>query len=145
MEQIHADPLGEGLAMMGLVQVYPRRAVTPICRNFEFGVKLSKKPMSRLAVFSSCLCTYAKEWESVMVPAGSFVRQEAMPSLPVVLQEGGSVSPSASQEIVRSRCLLPAFCPPSPQEHCNAHQAQHQPWYRPLKLQSLNSDCFKNS
>ena len=51
-----AVPLGEGLTVLGMVQVCPRRAVAPMSRNLEFGVKHSKKPVFRLADLSKCLC-----------------------------------------------------------------------------------------
>lgn len=43
MIRTHDDPLQEGVAMLWLVQICPRRGVTPFCRNLEFEVKLSKK------------------------------------------------------------------------------------------------------
>lgn len=54
MIRTHDDPLQEGVAMLWLVQICPRRGVTPLCRNLEFEVKLSKKLMSRLAALSKC-------------------------------------------------------------------------------------------
>ena len=41
--------LGEGLGVLGLMQVCPRRAVTPNGKGVEFGVKCSNKLVSRLA------------------------------------------------------------------------------------------------
>ena len=40
------------------------------------------------------------------------VPREAMPPLPSVLQEGGTISPSVSQEILRSYHLLLGYLPP---------------------------------
>lgn len=50
-------PLGKGLAVLGLIQVCPRRAVAQKCRGVEFGIKHNKEPVSKLAT----LCTYAEE------------------------------------------------------------------------------------
>ena len=49
-----------------------------------------------------------------MVSTGSFVLREAMPPLLDVLQEGGTVSPSVSQEIWESHHLSPPPPPPLP-------------------------------
>lgn len=43
---------GQGLTVLGPVQVHPRRAVTTKHRGIEFGVKCSKGPVSRMGAFS---------------------------------------------------------------------------------------------
>lgn len=82
-------------------------------------VKLMVKH-SRLAVLSSCLCSYANKQGISMALTGSFVPGEAVPLLPIELQEE-ELSPSETQRILRPRCLLPAsalllhvatLCPP---------------------------------
>lgn len=56
MAWTHNGCPGEGLTLLGLVPVCLRRAVTPTCRSMEFRGKHSRKPESRLAILSSCLC-----------------------------------------------------------------------------------------
>lgn len=57
MAQIHDGALGVGLAMLGLVQVCPRRAAAH--KSLEFGIKCSKNPVFRLAAHSRCPYIYA--------------------------------------------------------------------------------------
>lgn len=64
--------MGEGLIVLELVQVFPRRAVAPMHRSLQFGIKHSKKPVTRLATLSRYLSAYAKGQERTMVPTGSF-------------------------------------------------------------------------
>ena len=49
----HADPLGEGLAVLGWMQVCPREAVTMKCEGVEWSLEeYSKEPVSRLAILA---------------------------------------------------------------------------------------------
>ena len=82
------DSLGEGLAMLQLVSISPRKAVTWLHSCLEFMVKCSKRLAPRFAALSRCLCFDASEWGSTLVPASTFVPTEAMPPLPSALQEG---------------------------------------------------------
>lgn len=45
MAQTYADPLEEGLALLGLVLVCSRRVIIQTCRSWEFMVKHSEKPL----------------------------------------------------------------------------------------------------
>ena len=141
----HAGPLGEGLTVLGLMQVCPRRAVTPKFRGMRFGAKQSKGPVSKLATISRCLCTYAEGQGRIMAPASSFVQDRQCqfsqihsknwePSFPV--------HPRGSSD--------QAICPkaifhPSPQKHCSTWHAPHRPCHGPLKLQSFSPTGSKIS
>lgn len=80
-----------------------------------------------------------------MTPAISFVPEKAMPFLSHVLQERGTLSPSASQDILRLYCLPAGFtCIFFPQEHCSVLSALQQTLHEPLN-QSLSATSQKNS
>ena len=95
--------------MLGMASVCLVSAVAPTHRNLKFRVKCSRKPASKLAALSRCLCPYAKELGSTMQPTGSLVPGEAVPPLADTLQEGGTFSFSASQGILRLCHLLPGL------------------------------------
>lgn len=130
----HTGPLCRVSLNWDLKQVCSRRAVTPKHNGVDFGVKHGKKPVSKLTTFCRCLCTVVEEQQILMAPAGSFVPRKAMPPLPDALQEGGTVSFSVFQGILRSCHLLWSICPPSPQEQCCALGAPHELCDGPLKL-----------
>ena len=50
-----ADLLGEGLAMLGVIQVRSRRADMPEERGMGFEAKQDKQPVSRLTALTKCL------------------------------------------------------------------------------------------
>lgn len=102
---------GVGLTALELMHVCPRRAFAPKCRYLERGVKPSKEPVSRLATVSRCLRAYAWRGVVVMAPTTCFVLGEALPRLPDALEGGGTVSPSLSQGILRSRALIHGYLP----------------------------------
>ena len=62
------DPLGKCLTILKLMQVSPRRAVTPECRNEGFGAKHTKGPVSRLTALNGHLCVYAEGQGKEMAP-----------------------------------------------------------------------------
>ena len=107
---ICTGPLEVSFTMLGQMQFCPGRTVAPKHRGMAFGVKHSKKPVFRLAALSRCLCAYAKGRGSVMVTAGSFVPEEAMPLLPNALKEGGTVSPIACQGVPKCTTCSQAIC-----------------------------------
>ena len=55
----------------------------------------------------------------------------------------GTVSPHATQEILRPCCLLPGFHPPSTQEHHCVSQAGPWQWRGLPELQTLSSIAYK--
>lgn len=55
----HAGSLGEGLTVLWLVLVCPRRAIEGTCRGMEFMEKHSEREASRLAALSKYFCSYA--------------------------------------------------------------------------------------
>ena len=81
MAWTHTGRLGEGLAVLGLMQIYSRSTVALMCRSLELS-KVKQKSVSRLAVLSSCLCPCALGVGDAVSTAGSFVPWEAMLPLP---------------------------------------------------------------
>ena len=107
----YTGPLGEGVATLELIQVCPGRTVISKHGVVEFGGKHSKKLVFRLVTPSRCLCTYAERRGREMVAAGSFVPRMALPRLPGMLQEWGTVSRTESKGILRSHHLLLGYLP----------------------------------
>ena len=92
-----------------------------------------------------CLCTCGEGWGRVMAQVSYFVPREAMPPLSYAFQEGGAISPSVSQEILRLCHLFPGYLPSfsiGALEHPRGSQLLY---HRPLKFQSLSSVGYKNS
>lgn len=74
----------------------------------DLGVRVehSQKLVSRLSTLSRCLSTYAE-----MTPTLSFILWKAMPPLLDMLQEEGTIFPSASQGIFKPSYALPYYLP----------------------------------
>ena len=96
------------VAALRLMPVCPRRGVAPKCRGMEFGGKLSKEPVFRLATLSRCLCTHV-EWGGDGNGTGSFVPRETMPPLPDASKKGEPSLPLCPREILRSHPLLVSY------------------------------------
>ena len=80
-------------------------------QEHRYGAKHTKRSVSRLAALIRCPCTDAEGWGREMSSTGYFVPCESMIPLSDVFQEGGVVSTTASQEILRSCHLLPGYLP----------------------------------
>lgn len=108
----HDDPLEGGLGALGLVGVCPRRAVAGMYRCLGFRIKHSKELASRLAAISRCLCPYANEWGSAVVPTITLspnAVQEGELSLPVRCRGSSDHTAHswASALLHRSTAVLP--------------------------------------
>ena len=115
----------------------------------EFGAQHIKPPATGLAALSKCLCTHAEGWgRGGTVPTGSFVPEEAMPSLSDVLQEERPVFPSATYAILRL-CSMPLKLSAGALQHpqgsieacCGPLKLVLEPhWLQ--KLRKISLSCF---
>lgn len=146
MPGTHAGSLRGGLTMLGVLQICPRRTVAPQHRGMEFGVKCSKKLVSRLAALSRCLCAYADgQGRVVKNPTRAFVPRDEMSPLPDVLQDWGKSHSLFSKQSSDHTIFSPGYLPSYSTGALITLRDTHQPHSRLLKLQSLSSAYCKNS
>ena len=117
-----SDPSGEGMAMLLLALACLRKAVAHHTAAWSSWWSTAKSRHQGLLPSAGVLIPMVKNraahWH---VPA--LCPLEAVPLPPKCTPRRGTVSPSATQGILRPRSLLSGLHPPSQQKHPYAHQA----------------------